>query len=121
MRPAQGFTLLEVMIALAIFALCASVLLEQSNRSLRQQHELELRTLARWVADNQLSELQLRAAWMPPGVVEGEVAMANQSWYVETRVTATADPDLARVDVAVALAQARPAVLSRLTGFVGRH
>lgn len=121
MNRDRGFTLLEVLIALAIFALCASVLLEQTSRSLRQQQALEARTLARWVAENHLIELQMRGEWLPAGSNDESLDMAKQSWKIETRVEATADPDLERVDIAVSRTDAEDAVLDRLTGFLGRY
>ncbi|MGK2915276.1 MAG: type II secretion system minor pseudopilin GspI [Porticoccaceae bacterium] len=120
MERARGFTLFEVLIALAIFALCAAVLLEQSNRSLRQQQALEARTFARWIAENHLTELQLRGEWLAVGSHDESLDMAAQSWEIETLVAATADPDLERVDIAVSNSAAAEVVLNRLTGFIGR-
>ena len=55
MRSARGFTLLEVLVALAIFALIAASVLTASARSVRTASQLENKTLAMWVADNRLT------------------------------------------------------------------
>ncbi len=59
MKRARGFTLLEVLVALAIFAMVAASVLSASARSLQNASRLEDKTLAMWIADNRLNELQL--------------------------------------------------------------
>ena len=49
----RGFTLLEVMLALAIFALAATAVLQIASGALSNQHVLEEKTVAGWVAENQ--------------------------------------------------------------------
>ncbi len=48
----QGFTLLEVLVALAIFAIVAAVVLTAAGRSVNNAGRLETLTLAGWIADN---------------------------------------------------------------------
>ena len=49
----RGFTLLEVMLALAIFALAATAVLQIASGALSNQQVLEEKTVAGWVAENQ--------------------------------------------------------------------
>lgn len=121
-RRSRGFTLLEVMIALAIFAVCALVLLQQSGRSARQAQLLESRTLASWLADNELTQLQLATEFPAAGNSETEVSFARRQWLVSRELTTTSNPDLlrARVRVTPANPDADQAAFE-LTGFVGRH
>ena len=77
MSTQRGFTLLEVLVALAIFAVVAASVLATSARSLQNAARLEDKTLAMWIADNRLAEMQLaatppgtgatRASWISPG------------------------------------------------------
>ncbi len=55
----RGFTLLEVMIALAIFALAATAVLQIASGALSNQQILEEKTVAGWVAENQTALLYL--------------------------------------------------------------
>lgn len=55
----RGFTLLEVMLALAIFALAAMAVLQIASGALSNQHVLEEKTVAGWVAENQTALLYL--------------------------------------------------------------
>ncbi|MFL9212451.1 type II secretion system minor pseudopilin GspI [Escherichia coli] len=65
----RGFTLLEVMLALAIFALAATAVLQIASGALSNQQILEEKTVAGWVAENQTallyfsSVIQSRRAW----------------------------------------------------------
>ncbi|HEX5842512.1 MAG TPA: type II secretion system minor pseudopilin GspI, partial [Pseudomonas sp.] len=73
MRRAGGFTLLEVLVALAIFALVAASVLTATARSLQTASRLEEKTLAMWIADNQLAELQLSKTPAADGRDQGEL------------------------------------------------
>lgn len=126
MKMQRGFTLLEVLVALGIFALVASSILTVSSRSLQNAARLEEKTLAMWVADNQLAEMQL--AEVPPGEgrAQGESEFAGRRWEWRSEVAATSEPAMRRVTVLVALRQERgdradleERAAVRLTGFLG--
>lgn len=55
----RGFTLLEVMLALAIFALAATAVLQIASGALSNQQILEEKTVAGWVAENQTDRAAL--------------------------------------------------------------
>lgn len=102
MKRAHGFTLLEVLVALAIFALVAASVLGVSARSLQNAARLEDKTLAMWVADNQLTELQLASETPATGNREGQVDFANRQWQWQSSVETTSEPTLLRVTLWVA-------------------
>ena len=102
MRRARGFTLLEVLVAMGIFAVVAASVLTASSRSLVNAARLEDKTLAMWVADNRLSEMQLQEPVPGEGVEQGEVEFAGRSWGWRSEVTATSEPGMRRVEVRVA-------------------
>jgi general secretion pathway protein I len=86
-----GFTLLEVMVALAIFATLATAVLSASQYVVRQAGAAEERLLAAWVADNQLNELRLQTSPViaPPQPV---VSMGSRDWVVRQSVAMASDP-----------------------------
>lgn len=55
-----GFTLLEIMVALAIFATLAAAVLSASQYVVKQRGAVEARLFAAWLADNRLNELRLQ-------------------------------------------------------------
>ena len=115
-----GSTLLEVMIALVIFSISALVILEQSSRSVFQQAQLENKTLALWVAENQFATLRLRADWPDTGTTDIHVVFSQHDWTLTQSVEETANPLLRRVTIKVSRAD-RHAPLISLNGFVGEH
>lgn len=126
MRHARGFTLLEVLVALAIFAVVAASVLSASARSLKTAARLEDKTFASWLADNRLQEMQL--ADTPPGEgrEQGETTYAGRRWLWESEVQATSEPEMLRITVRVAPRPERGLqgkiednALATLSGFVG--
>ena len=79
MKRVQGFTLLEVLVALAIFALVAASVLSATARSLQTASRLEEKTLAMWIADNRLTELQLSQS---PVAYCGVPAIPKRLWIL---------------------------------------
>ncbi|GLK88429.1 type II secretion system minor pseudopilin GspI [Pseudomonas turukhanskensis] len=107
MTRSHGFTLLEVLVALGIFALVAASVLGVSARSLQTAAKLEDKTLAMWVADNKLSEMQLEPGVPSEGDQQGQVDFANRQWLWQTTVQATSEPTMRRITVWVASRDAR--------------
>jgi general secretion pathway protein I len=115
----RGFTLVEILVALAIIA----VALAAGMRALAQSTDgaalLKARTLALWVAQNRLAAAQLAAPWPAPGTQRGRAVEAGTTFaYVET-VSGTANPAFRKVEVSVAAPEQPDYVLAHLVGFVG--
>jgi general secretion pathway protein I len=107
----DGFTLIETLVALAILAMSAVALLGATEAHIARIGALENRAAAQWVAENHLAELTLG---LSPGV---PAPMIGIPFRVDETRTATGDPDLARVDIAVA-DTTDGVVYGRLTGFL---
>jgi len=117
---AAGFTLLEVMIALAVFAISAIALLSQSNQSISQTLYLEEKSYALWVAENKLTELRLANEWPPMGEKKDQVTQFDRDWSIKTSVSGTGEKSLRRVDVEVSRAGSEGS-LSSLRGYIGQY
>ncbi len=119
----RGFTLLEVMIALIIFAICATSLIQQSGRSLQQASQLETRTLANWIAENELERLRLAPQFPPVGTHSLELTFGQRQWLVTRTISTTSQPDLRRALIQVQQANVTKANTAdyQLTGFLGRY
>ncbi|WP_317660759.1 type II secretion system minor pseudopilin GspI [Pseudomonas sp. KU43P] len=81
----RGFTLLEVLVALSIFAVLALAMGSAAQHLLAQARQLEDRLLANWLADNHMALLRLQPV-PAPGRQQIEVDFAQRRWRLdETR------------------------------------
>ena len=121
----RGFTLIELLIAVAVFAVVATTVYTRSGDSIRQLGALEERTLALWLAENELAMLRISRGNvdtpLPTGTNARQVTMGGREWRVEVRISDTTNPLLRRADVQVAHAESPTASLGSMTGFVGRY
>ena len=106
MRCAKGFTLIEVMVALAVVAVALPALLFALFQQLDGTAYLRDRPLASWVASNKLSELRLVMAHtgsIPSGELQGQTAFAERDWRWEITQSNTQLPGFVRIRIAVNL------------------
>lgn len=99
----RGLTLLEVLVALAIFAITGSAILKAVGDNLSSVGQLETITIANWVANNQLTKIQLEEPWPIKNNQKGSVEMANRTWFWQQSVVSTNDDDLKSVTISVGL------------------
>lgn len=118
-RPSAGFTLLEVLIALAVVALALLALTRAASVQVQSFDALRERTLAGWVAANTLTETRLANAFPPTGRSEGRTRLAERDWRWTREVQSTPDAGIRRIDIRVFAGDAQEPSAS-LSGFAGR-
>ena len=103
MRPkrARGFTLIEVLVALAILAIALAAVLRTMGQSIDLATDLRERTLASWVAQERAATLQLTNAWPDLDTTSGTLEMGGREWEWRQQAVATQVPDMRRVDIQV--------------------
>ncbi len=97
----NGFTLIEVMVALAVIALGLAAVIKTVTSTTNNTIYLRDKTFAYWVAQNQLAELEVLENSPAKGFTDGEEKLAGLTWYWTRKVDATEDPDTNRVEVSV--------------------
>lgn len=100
-RDAAGFTLVEVLVALAIFSLAALALLRLQGSAMATTTQLDARTMAGIVARNQAIEAMIARPAPAFGRSEGDEANGGRRWHWVRQVLRTPDRRLQRIDIAV--------------------
>ncbi|WP_100640888.1 type II secretion system minor pseudopilin GspI [Marinobacter salexigens] len=121
-KPARGFTLIEVMIALLVFGLIATASAEVGSQYITSYERIRDKTLAGWLADNRINEIRLEKSL--PGISENakDKDYGTFRWRVTTKIMATAEPEMRRVEVEVARYQegrSKPYPVHTLAAFIG--
>ena len=113
----NGFTLIEIMVAVAVLAIAMGALLAGMAQYTSAASRLRERTFAEMVAHNRLTEIQLDREWPDVGRSDGDVELANIEWRWFVEVKETQDDNLRRVDVRVQ-ARDREENLATLSAFL---
>jgi general secretion pathway protein I len=117
----QGFTLLEVLVALAILAIAMAAVSRTAGSSIQHVDALRTRVIAGWVAQNRLALHQARNDWPAPGIQSGEEEQAGLHYPWKEEVIATPNPTMRRIVVSVYAPDDAKHVLRELTGFLAEY
>ena len=114
-----GFTLVEVLVALAVIAIALTAVMQNFGQSVDTTVALRERTLALWLAQNHLAEHYVAHSWPLPDTTDGTIQMAGREWRWRQRVVTTADDSIRRVEIEIRGVPEREA-LARLVGFLAK-
>lgn len=115
-----GFTLLEVMVSLAVAAIGLGAVSKSMIGNVDVAAKLQHRTIATWVASNRMAELRMYRQFTSNGSRSGEAEMAGLEWKIEENYASTPDPNIARIDIEVFMGEGDRAAAS-LTGYLARY
>ncbi len=77
-----GFTLLEVMIAITIFAMLASTISQVAAVTIDNQIHLEKKLMATWIAENDIIKMR-SLAWNEIKSGKDELKLSDREWLVK--------------------------------------
>lgn len=97
----RGFTLIEMLVALAIFSLAALALLRLDSTILSNTGDLEEKTIAQIVARNIAVESQTDPVAPTLGKISGETVNGGRRWLWERETLRPGDARLLRINISV--------------------
>jgi len=104
----RGFSIVEALVALAVFAMAGVALVSLQSHSLLTLSEVEARALADIEAQNRLAELIAAREKPDIGGRNEEVRLANRDWLVHVEIAATADLMTQRASITVSAPDGAP-------------
>ena len=116
-RPSGGFTLLEILVALAVLAIALTATARGLGMAIDTTAALRDRTLARWVAEDKLTQLELAREWPALDTKEGDADMGGRAFRWRQQISTTPVARMRRVEVSI-FAPGADTPLARLTGFL---
>jgi general secretion pathway protein I len=117
-RRPKGFTLIEILVALAIVAIGLAAAVRATYQVTASTENARVRLVATWVAQDRLAEHSARVDWPAPGTASGSASQGPFALAWKETVTATADPSLRRIEIAVAESAHPEYVMARLSGYL---
>lgn len=118
MRRHGGFTLIEVLVALAIAALALAAVAASVSQMADRAVAMQDRIYSSWIAQNLLAEMRLTNELPEIDETTGELEYAGLEWAWRSVVSETGVENLFRVDVEVRYAGSND-VIRTVTGFIG--
>ena len=108
-RDPQGFTLIEMMVALVVFSLAAMALIRLEGASFRTATLVDRSALANIVARNVAVDALTSATPPAMGMAQGTESNGGQNWRWSRNTSALGDGNALRIDVTVSDDQGRTA------------
>jgi len=116
----KGFTLIEVMLAMAVFAIAGIALLSTASNNAQNMGYLEDKMFADWVASNQLVAVSLEKKWPPKNNAKGDIELAGRQWFWQQKVVKTTDKNMRSIVIEVRLTEDEKFPLASFTTYVAK-
>ncbi|MBT8441262.1 MAG: type II secretion system minor pseudopilin GspI [Gammaproteobacteria bacterium] len=118
LREHAGFTLLEVLVAMAIISLGLIGVFGSLNQMLGATSLLRDKTLATWIATDRITEMRVNGEYPDAGERDDVVEMAGVEWLYTIKVSKIPDMSMRRLDVSVGFADDPDSTVATVVGFL---
>ena len=116
----NGFTLIEILIALVILAVALPAAARATGGAINSARVLTQRMLAQWVAQNRLNQEVVAGSFPSAGVQSGEASQAGQSFTWQQTTSGTENPNFRKVEIKVFAADDNAYSLASLIGYLSK-
>ena len=120
MRSRRGFTLIEILLALAILAVALAAAVRSAGVAADTTSAVKERLLAGWIAQNRMAEYAVRPLWPDIGTRQGNADQAGVQFAWRETISGTPNPRFRRVEVQVFPVRTPDRAVARLVGYVVR-
>jgi general secretion pathway protein I len=104
-----GFTLIEVLLALAIIAIALTALLKASAQNVANTQRIKEKTISHWIAMQGVAMIQLGLIEVNPTQDVTQVtSMLGQHWYWRAKISPAAIKSVQKITITVSKKQAGP-------------
>ena len=114
----RAFTLVEILVALAILAIALAATTRAASLATDGARETRARLLATWAAENRVAEMRARSLFPAAAVTAATVEQGGLALVVQETVAETANPTIRRIDLAVSDAREPGRVLATHAAFL---
>lgn len=111
---------MEVLVALSVLAIALAAIIQSVSTNSAHAGYLREKTLAHWVAMNQVAEIQSMNKYPATGTKRGTEEMAGHEWHWQTSVVDSGVENVRRVEVEVRLNKNDKSSLAFLVALVGK-
>jgi general secretion pathway protein I len=113
-----GFTLIEILVAVAILAVALAATMRAASLATDGALDSRLRLLATWAAENRVSQLRAMRIYPAVGTTRLTVDQGGIPMVMDETVSDTPNPIIRKVELSVADSRAPDRVIGRLTAYV---
>ena len=116
--PDRGFTLVEVLVALAVLAIALAAIMRSLGQAIDTTATLRERNMALWVAQNRLAEHEMRRSWPAVDTIDGDTEMGGARWFWREQVSTTPEAEIRRIEITVWRVPDDAHTSARLVGYL---
>lgn len=114
----NGFTLIEILIALAILAVALAAAGRATGSATDGARILKQRMLGEWVAQNRLNEEMVKRSFPSVGVQNGDATQAGQTFNWQQTTSQTENPKFRKVEIKVSAKSDDSYIIASLIGYL---
>lgn len=101
MKKHNGFTLIEVLVALAIIGIALTAIIKSAGENIKSTQYLQQKMIASWVAERVINEARIGLIKVSSDETSDETEMLDQSWIWKAKISESSNPRIKELHVSV--------------------